>query len=75
MVVAESIALVFKAKEVELGSNLVEDTKKRANVFGDIAVLFLCDTWRLGKDHGKLNLISLKLLFIPCLEEDFFKFS
>jgi len=46
--------------------------KKRANALGDIATLFLCDVWRLGKDHGKPSLMSLELGVIPCLEEDLF---
>jgi hypothetical protein len=46
--------------------------KKRANALDDIASLFLCDAWKLGKDHGEPSLMSLELGVIPCLEEDLF---
>ena len=43
--------------------------KKRANASDDIATMFLCDAWRLGKDHGKPSLMSPKLVVIHYLEE------
>ena len=46
--------------------------KERANVLDYIAALFLCDVWRLGKDHKEPSLMSLELGVIPCLEEDLF---
>jgi hypothetical protein len=49
------MALVVKQEEVALGFQPKEDMKKRASTLGDIAALFLCDAWRLGKDHGVLD--------------------
>jgi hypothetical protein len=45
--------------------------KERANVLDYIATLFLCDVWRLGKDHKEPSLMSLELGVIPCLEDLF----
>jgi hypothetical protein len=57
----------------ELDARGSDDFSCRANALDDIATLFLCDAWMLGKDHGEPSLISFELGLMPCLEEDLFR--